>query len=157
MKKTLTTFAAAAAMAAGLAFAQTPEGAPNQTPAPAHTPSRRAAVRQRLMQALNLTDSQKQQAKTIFQQARETTKPIREQLKQNREALTAAVKAGNAGQIQQISTARGALLSQMVAAHAQARAQFYKLLTPEQKTKADRIAAHIRARMEQRAARRSTG
>jgi len=151
--KTLTTFAAAAALAAGLAFAQT------QTPAPAapQHPHARAAVRQRMIQALNLTDAQKQQAKTIFQQTRATTKPIREQLKQNREALAAAIKANNTDQIQQLSQAQGSLLSQMVAARAQGRAQFYNMLTPDQRAKADQMAAHFKARMQQRAARRSNG
>ena len=135
MKKTLTTLAAAA-MAAGLAFAQAPAAAPTPT-APAHKRPLRAMARHRAIQALNLTDAQKQQAKTIFQQSRATTQPIREQLKQNREALASAVKANDTNQIQQLAQAQGTLMGQVAAARARARAQFYQILTPDQRAKAD--------------------
>jgi Spy/CpxP family protein refolding chaperone len=149
MKRILTIFAAVAALAAGIVFAQAP-AATTQAPAP------RAAARQRIIQALNLTDAQKTQAKTIFQQTRQQTQPVRDQLKQNRQALAAAVKANDTNQIQQLSQAQGSLLAQMVGARAQARAQLYSMLTPDQRTKADQIAARIKARLQQRAARSSS-
>ena len=145
MKKTVTILAATTALAAGMVFAQAPAATPAHPLAP-----RAAAMRQRVIQALNLSDAQKLQAKAIFQQTRQQTQSVRDQLKQNREAMSAAVKANDTAKIQQLSQAQGPLLAQMVAARAQARAQLYNLLTPEQRAKADRIAA----RMQKRAAAR---
>jgi Spy/CpxP family protein refolding chaperone len=72
-----------AAIAAGMAVAQ---------PAvPARGPGRQM-VRQRMMKALDLTDSQKEQARQIFQQARKTAQPVAKQLKDNRQALQAAFR-----------------------------------------------------------------
>ncbi len=152
--KHLVKFATVAAMAAGMTFAQTQAqpaqpAQPAQTRAGRHFAGRRA-MRQRMMQTLNLTDSQKQQAKTIFQQARQNAQPLREQLKQNREALSAAVKADNTAQIQTLSAQRGKLEGQMLGVRSEARAKFYSILTPDQKAKADQMHQQSKARMQQR-------
>ena len=102
------------------------------------------------MQALNLTDAQKQQAKTIFQETRERTKPIRAELRQNREALNAAIKADNRSEIQKLSKANGELVGRMMVAHNEAKAKFYSMLTPEQRATAQKLHAEFRHRMEAR-------
>lgn len=140
--KHLTKIATIAAMAAGMALAQTP-AAPAQ-------PRRGHAMRQRMMQALDLTNSQKQQAKAIFQQARQNAEPLKTQLKQNREALAAAVKANDTAQIHSLSIQRGNLEGQMLGIRSEARAKFYATLTPEQKAKADQMRARFKTRMQQR-------
>ena len=101
----------------------------------------------RISQALNLTDAQKAQAKTIFGQARETAKPVRDQLKGNRQALTAAVKSDNRSDIERLSTARGRLMGKMVAIRTEASAKFYQMLTPDQRAKADQLHAQFRERL----------
>jgi DNA anti-recombination protein RmuC len=135
-------FAAVAVLVAGMAFAQTPSPAP------------RAKVRQRALQALNLTAAQKQQAKTIFQQTRLTAQPLAQELKQNHQALQAAVKAGNDSETQQLATVRGHILGQVAAIRAQALAKFYGNLTPDQRARADemhlRIQQIVKKRLEQR-------
>jgi Spy/CpxP family protein refolding chaperone len=118
---------------------------------------RRAAALQRIMQELNLTEAQKQQAKTIFGRAREAAKPVREQLRQNREALAAAVKSDNTAQIRQLGAERGKLLGQLATARTEATAKFYKELTPAQREKAERIHQRMQARMHRRAALRTNG
>ena len=141
-------FAIFAALAAGMAFAQAPT-APAQ-PASSYEPfARRAAVRHRLLEELNLTDAQSEQAQSIFQQAKQSARPVRQQLKQNREALAAAVKANDAAQIRQLSQAEGNLMGQLIAVRAEAKAKFYNTLTPEQKAKADQMHQMIRQRMGQ--------
>jgi Spy/CpxP family protein refolding chaperone len=131
--------AAVTALATGFVFAQTPPPSPSPNqPAGRHQGARRH--RARLAQALNLTDAQKAQAKTIFQQARESAKPVREELKENREALAAAVKAGKKdADLQKLAMEQGKLRGQMVAIRTEAFAKFYQTLTPEQRTKADRM------------------
>ena len=138
-------FAAVAALAVGMAFAQTPSPAP------------RAKVRPRALQALNLTDAQKQQAKTIFQQTRLTAQPLAQELKQNHRALQAAVKAGNDSQIQQLAMARGQILGQVAAIHAQALAKFYGNLTPDQRARAGQTHLKIQQIVKKRLQRRGNG
>lgn len=143
--KHLVKFATVAAMAAGMALAQTPAA-----PAQPNAGTTRQHIRQRMMRQLNLTDSQKQQAKAIFQQARQNAEPLRQQLKQNREALAAAVKADDTAQIHSLSLQRGNLEGQMLGIRSEAQAKLYATLTPEQKAKADQMRQRIRARIQQR-------
>ena len=148
MKQQFMRLAAVAALAAGMAFAQAPAPAPNAAPGQKGTAQQR--IRRRVMQALNLTAAQKQQAKAIFQQSRQNAQPIAHQLKQNREALSAAVKANDTAQIQQLSGQQGNLRGQMLAIRSGAMAKFYATLTPEQRTKAEQVQQRIRQRMQQR-------
>ncbi len=142
MKKNLIKFAAAGALAAGLVFAQS---APVKPPAQgSNHVSRRMTARHRMMQQLNLTEAQKAQAKTIFQQARQSEQPELQQLRQNRAALRDAVKANDTARIQRLTAEQGKLRGQMMTAHAEALAKFYQTLTPEQRAKADRLSAAVR-------------
>ena len=109
-----------------------------------------------MAQKLNLTDPQKQEFHTIFQQAHQSAMPIREELKTNREALAAAVKANKTGEIQQLATARGKLVGQMTAIYAEAHAKFYQTLTPEQKVKADQMRMEFRQQMRDRWSQRDS-
>jgi protein CpxP len=146
MKRPLIKFATVTALASGMMFAQAPSPSPN----PNANARPHNFIRQRMArvaQQLNLTDAQKQQAKTIFQQARQTAQPVREQLKQNRQALAEAAKAGNnEAAIQQLSVQQGNLLGQMVAVRTEAFAKFYATLTPEQRTKADQMRQQFQQR-----------
>jgi Spy/CpxP family protein refolding chaperone len=146
-------FSVVAALAAGMVFAQAP---PKAVARP------RAVVRQRIAQALNLTDAQKQQAQAIIQQTRQTVQPLRQQAKQNRQALMAAIQAGKGDvEIHQLALTQGNLAGQLVAARAEALAKFYSTLTPEQRAKADLMAQQVRRlikqRIQQRISQRSNG
>jgi Spy/CpxP family protein refolding chaperone len=82
----------------------------------------------------NLTPEQKAQAKEIFAQARRDAQPLRQELKQNRQAMAQAVAAGKSeSEIRQLATAQGNTLGQIIAIRSQARARFAAQLTPEQK------------------------
>ena len=126
-------FTAAAVLATGTVWAQAPAADPPANGATAVQPRLfgRFGRLVRLARSLNLTDSQKQQAKAIFQQARQSGQSIRLQLQQNRQALRQA--AENGGDIQPLATQQGVLLGQMVAIRTQAWGQFYSLLTPDQR------------------------
>jgi Spy/CpxP family protein refolding chaperone len=114
-------------------------------------------LRGRLAQALQLTDAQKEQAKSIFEQVRQTAQPLNQQLQQNRQALAAAVKANDAGQIQQLALAQGTLHGQLVTIRSQAMAKFYTILTPEQRAKADELHSRVQQRMQRRLGNRTNG
>jgi Spy/CpxP family protein refolding chaperone len=107
-------------------------------------------------QKLNLTDAQRKEFHTIFQQAHESAMPVREELKANREALAAAVKADKSADIQQLATARGKLVGQMTAIYGEARAKFYKTLTAEQRVKYDQMRMDFRQQMQERWSQRDS-
>src|SRR6266487_2977435 len=123
------------ALATGMIFAQT--GSPDQRQAaPAQ---RRAHFAQRMADYLNLTSDQSAQAKQIMVGARQEAAPLRQQMKQNRQALAAAIKAGNDAQIDQITKAEAPVIAQLAAIRAHAKEKVYATLTPEQKAKADQM------------------
>jgi Spy/CpxP family protein refolding chaperone len=115
---------AVAALGTASLFAQTP-------PTERHQHQRANAMASQL----NLTDAQKSQMQSIFQEARQSAQPVRQQLKQTRESLNAAVKAGNSDQIQQLAATEGTEIGQMAAIRASAHAKMFKMLTPEQQQK----------------------
>lgn len=147
MKLTFVRFATVAAMAAGMALAQAPA-----TPAQPRAGKIMAqqAMRKRMFQTLNLTDAQKQQAKTFMQQAKQNAQPLRTQLRANRQALAAAVKANDVAQIHTLAAQQGNLQGQLLGIRSEARAKVYAILTPEQKAKADEMREKVRERMRQR-------
>jgi Spy/CpxP family protein refolding chaperone len=155
MKHQFLKLTAAAVLAGATAMAQTPAPAESAQPGMRQHAFKRGMARQRMMQALNLTDSQKQQAKAIFQQTRENTKPIVDELKTNRQALSAAIKANDVGQIHSLSAKQGKLRGQILAARSEGKAKFYALLTPDQKAKADQMHAQFRQKMQQRMQQRN--
>jgi Spy/CpxP family protein refolding chaperone len=139
LSKKMGAWMAVAALAAASLSAQTPP------------PARHNRQHTLLVAALNLTDTQKSQMKSIFQTARQSAQPIRQQLKQTRQSLQAAVKAGDSNQIQQLASTEGTEMGQLAAIHASARAQMFKMLTPEQQQKLSTIQASMHSQRRGRA------
>ena len=89
---------------------------------------------------LSLTDSQKPQAKIIFDAAATANETARGQFTAAQEALTAGVKANRTdAELDRLAAAVGLVQGQLAAINAKASAKFYALLTPEQKTKYDAL------------------
>jgi Spy/CpxP family protein refolding chaperone len=84
---------------------------------------------------LNLTPAQQAQEKSIFQGARQSGQPIRQQLKQTRQSLRAAVQANDAAAIQQLAASEGGQIGQLAAIRSTAMAKVYQMLTPDQQQK----------------------
>jgi len=153
MRDSLTKYVLVATFgAAAMAFAQSPAAEPE--PGSVNTQPGAPEVKRghwdlnHLTQALNLTDSQRAQAQTIFQNARQSAQPIREELKQNREKLTAAAKISkNEAEIQKLAGEQGRLLGKLIAIRTEASAKFYQILTAEQRVKADEMHERFRQRM----------
>jgi len=93
---------------------------------------------------LDLDEGQRQKAKEIFEASREAAAPVREQLKQMRQAMHAAVTSGTEQQIERIAQAQGALMAKAIVIHSKAMQEFYALLTPEQKQKAEKMRGLLR-------------
>ena len=159
MKRQIVKLAAVGSMAAGMIFAQAqpaqpaPQGHNTQAGRDAQgrkgMRNHRLQARQRMMAALNLTPDQKTMAKSIFGQAREASKPVRMELRQNRKAMATAIKANDQTQIAKLAAERGKLTAKLDTNRADAMAKFYQALTPAQRAKADEMHAKFQARMRQ--------
>jgi Spy/CpxP family protein refolding chaperone len=103
----------------------------------------------RMSTALNLTEQQKQQAKTIFASEREAARPIRQELRQERKSVESAIRAGKpAADVEQIAKNEGPALGNLAAIRADAAAKFYAVLTPEQQQKFASLRQEWRQRRE---------
>lgn len=85
--------------------------------------------------ALNLTDAQRTQLKTILQGTQESVKPIRQQMQPLHQQLQQAIKDNNVAGIQAATSAIAPLQAQMMVLRANSSAQFLQILTPEQKAR----------------------
>ncbi len=95
---------------------------------------------------LGLTDAQKAQAKTIFQNSHQAAKPVADQLRQDRQALQAAIRAGKSDQdLQGLAAAEGADKGKLAGIRASAAAKFRAILTPDQQQKLDTMKSSRRA------------
>jgi Spy/CpxP family protein refolding chaperone len=127
---------AAAALAATQVFARTPSA--TRQPDAARWLSFDRQL-EHVAHVLGLTDSQKEQARVILRNARESSQPLQQELRQNRERLTAAAKSASEPDIQRLATEQGRLLGQLVAIRTRALAKFYQTLSPEQRVKCDEL------------------
>lgn len=89
---------------------------------------------------LGLSDSQKQQAQTLFTAASTARETLRGQIEAAREALQTAVKANSTNAvIDQRATAIATIEGQSIALMAKTERDFYQILTPDQRTKYDTL------------------
>ena len=89
---------------------------------------------------LELSDTQKQQAQSIFDAAEQAKTTLGGQLNSSRDALRAAAKANQSdAELDRLAAATGALEGQLAAIDAKAFSKFYALLTADQKTKHDEM------------------
>ncbi len=104
-----------------------------------HTPPSPAVMAQHQVQRyttlLTLNGAQVEQATTIFTTEATTQMNSRASERAAHQAMEAAIKANDTATIQSTAATLGQMSGEMIAAHALARAQFYALLTADQKTK----------------------
>jgi len=120
----------AATFAATLAFAPM---VPAQT-APSPAQAAQQTVQRYVMQ-LGLTSTQQEEALTIYTAEQTTEAPIRTSEHLAHSMLATAIEASDTSTITQVSVMLGQLNGQITQAHSLADAQFYAILTSEQKAK----------------------
>jgi Spy/CpxP family protein refolding chaperone len=86
---------------------------------------------------LSLSDAQVAQAKTIFDAARTASQTPAGAAAAARESLRTAIKSNATANIDSLAAQIGTAEGQITAINAKAQAQFYALLTADQKTKYD--------------------
>ncbi len=90
---------------------------------------------QRYTTLLSLNANQVEQATTIFTTEATTEQNSRASERAAHQAMETAIKSNDTATIQTTATTLGQMSGEMAAAHALARAQFYAILTADQKTK----------------------
>jgi Spy/CpxP family protein refolding chaperone len=104
-----------------------------------HTPPTPAAMAQRQVQRyttlLTLNSAQVEQATTFFTAEATARQNSRTSEHTAHTALEAAIKANDTATIQSTSATLGQMETEAITAHSMARAQFYNILTADQKTK----------------------
>jgi Spy/CpxP family protein refolding chaperone len=118
---------------AGLVCAQPPDGSlPRRGPGDGFGGPN---TERRLARNLGLTADQQNVVHTALQEHAVQTKGFGTQMQALHTSLAGAIKSGDTGQIDQISTQMSQLHQQETAAHAKAMAKVYAALTPDQKAK----------------------
>jgi Spy/CpxP family protein refolding chaperone len=106
---------------------------------PPHTPPTPAAMAQHEVQRyttlLTLTPAQVEQATTIFTTEATARQTSRASERTAHQAMEAAIKSNDTATIQSTATTMGQMAGEAMAARALAQAQFYAILTGDQKTK----------------------
>jgi Spy/CpxP family protein refolding chaperone len=104
-----------------------------------HTPPTPAVIAQHQVQRystlLTLNANQVEQATTIFTTEATTAQNARTTEHSAHQAMETAIKANDTAAIQSTSATLGQISAERENAHALARAQFYAILTADQKTK----------------------
>ncbi|HEX7287176.1 MAG TPA: Spy/CpxP family protein refolding chaperone [Candidatus Angelobacter sp.] len=94
----------------------------------------------RMTKALNLTDAQQAQIKSIMQAERAKIQPLMQQLHQNEQAQNAAVTGTfDEAKTQSFAAGQAQLMSSLIVEKQRAKSQIYAVLTPEQQQKAQTL------------------
>jgi len=105
-----------------------------------------------MARVLDLTADQQQQIEAILAASREAKRPIREKLRENKQALRTAAKAEtvNQEQIRALATEGGALKADLLLSRIATRKQVDALLTPEQRELQEKIRPLLKHRFGKR-------
>jgi Spy/CpxP family protein refolding chaperone len=122
-----------------IAYAQQTD---NTDPKPAWAGHRHGGHMAYMAKELNLTDAQKEQIKSIWQANRASSRPLMQQMQQNRLAMLTATSGGafDQAKVTALATQQAQLMAQMTVQRESIQHQIYtQVLTPEQRTTADQM------------------
>jgi Spy/CpxP family protein refolding chaperone len=127
----------------------------NSGPKPAWAGHYHGAHMAHMFKALNLTDAQKEQVKSIMQANRASTRPLMQQLQQNHLAMLTATSGGafDQAKVTALANQQAQLMAQMTVQKESIKSQIYnQVLTPEQRATADQMRqnqmTHINERLQ---------
>jgi Spy/CpxP family protein refolding chaperone len=94
-----------------------------------------------LTRALNLTDTQQQQVKSLVEAQRPALKGLMQQMASQRAQILAATRNGqfDAAKVQAIANQQGQTLANLIVARQELQSKIYTMLTPEQRIKFDQM------------------
>lgn len=94
-----------------------------------------------LTRALDLSDAQQQQVKSLVEEQRPALKALMQQMVSERQQMLAATQNGqfDAAKVQAIANQQGQTMASLIVARQELQSKIYGLLTPEQRTKFDQM------------------
>ena len=107
--------------------------------------SRGGHFAQRMAAELGLTDQQQAQIKQILQNEKTNVEPLREQLRSQHQQMLAATKGGafDEAQVRALANQQAQTQANMIVEREKTKAEIYKVLTPDQRAKADQMQAQF--------------
>ena len=132
-----------------IGYAQQTDNSPN----PVWSGHRHGGHMGYMAKALNLTNAQKEQIKSIVQANRASTRPLMQQMAQTRVALLTATSNGafDQSKVTALANQQAQLMVQMTVQKQSIQHQIYtQVLTPEQRTTADQMRQKQIARINER-------
>lgn len=95
----------------------------------------------RMAEVLGLSDAQKEQITVLLKAEQEKNAPLREQLAANRKQVKQATLAATFDEaaVQSIAAGQAQIISQLIVSHARTKSQINALLTPEQRSLAEKM------------------
>src|SRR5215467_888960 len=95
---------------------------------------------QHMTQALDLTEAQQTQVKSILADERTRTAPLMRQMRQNEQAQNAAVTGSfDEAQARAFAGKQAQIMSDLIVEKQRAKSQIYAVLTPDQRAKAAQL------------------
>jgi protein CpxP len=100
---------------------------------------------QRMAAELGLTDQQQTQIKQILQNEKSNVQPLRDQLRSEHQQMLTATKGGafDEAQVRTIANQEAQTQANLIVEREKVKAEIYKVLTPDQRVKADQMQAQI--------------
>jgi Spy/CpxP family protein refolding chaperone len=94
-----------------------------------------------MLDQLNLSDTQREQIRTLHESARTEGEKFHEQMKANRDQIEALVTGGafDEAQARKLLATKAQLMTEMDLIHLRTDAAVYALLTPEQRAQAQQL------------------
>lgn len=110
----------------------------------------------RMFRQLDLTDAQKEQIRTIRKTSRDSTKALRDSLRDTHKQLADLGTDGTFDQaaVESLAGQQADLQKQLIIERQKVKSQIFAVLTPEQKTKFNEMKANFADRMKKRFERR---
>lgn len=111
---------------------------------------------QRMTKALNLTDAQQTQIKSIMADSRTRTKPLMQQLRQNEQAQNANVNGNfDEAAARAFAGKQAQIMSNLIVERQRTKSQIYSVLTPDQRQKALQLMQQHEQRRQERMQKKS--
>jgi protein CpxP len=96
---------------------------------------------ERMAEVLGLSDTQKERVGAILKEEREKTEPLRQQLAENHRQLRQATLSEKFDEaaVRAIAAKQTPIRTELMVSHARAKSEIHALLTPEQRTLAEKL------------------
>jgi protein CpxP len=100
---------------------------------------------QRMAAELGLTEQQQTQIKQILQNEKTNVQPLRDQLRSAHQQMLAATRGGafDEAQVRTIANQQAQTQANLIVEREKVKAEIYKVLTPDQRAKADQMQAQM--------------